>query len=131
MPQFADLFVGDQPYGEGDGRAGLPNSMDVSQPFGMVYGEGFPGGQTYFRSSEEMRGRFLSQPNDIADHQSGIPNVPALTEAISAVWIAKSKSVPLTTDGLIGMMNGSTLGIVTAYSLALILLIVAVLEGVN
>jgi hypothetical protein len=117
LPQFSDLFVGDQPYGVGDGPAGVPNCMDLSHPFGMVYGEGFPGGQVYFRPSEEMRGRFLSQPVDFVDHRCGIPKLPGLTEAISAVWIAKTKSVPSMTDGLIGIMTGSTLGIVTAYSL--------------
>lgn len=117
LPQFADLFVGEQPYGNGNGPAGLPNSMDVSQPFGMVYGEGFPGGQAYFRPPEEMRGRFLSQPGVIIDHQSGIPSIPGIIEAISAVWIAKDKAVPSMTDGLIGIMTGSTLGVVTAYSL--------------
>jgi hypothetical protein len=117
LPQFADLFVGDQPYGVGEGPAGLPNSMDLSQPFGMIYGEGFPGGQVYFRSSEEMRGRFLSQPSENSDHQSGIPKIPALIEAISAVWIAKSTSVPSMTDGLVGIMSGSTLGVITSYSL--------------
>ena len=117
LPQFIDLFVGDLPYGLGAGPAGLPNSMDVSQPFGMIYGEGFPGGQTYFRSSEEMRGRFLSQPSAIIDHELGIPKIPELSEATSAVWIAKSESIPLMTDGLIGMMSGSTLGVVATYSL--------------
>jgi hypothetical protein len=117
LPQFSDLFQGDQPYGNGNGPAGLPNCMDLSQPFGMVYGEGFPGGQTYFRPSEEMRGRFLSQPVDLVDHQTGIPKIPPLTEAISAVWIAKLNSVPSMTDGMIGIMTGSTLGIVSAYSL--------------
>jgi hypothetical protein len=117
LPQFADLSPGDLPYGFGDGPAGLPNTMDVSLPFGMVYGEGFPGGQVYFRSSEEMRGRFLSQPSEIAEYPSGIPKVPGLTEATSSVWIAKSNSVPLVTDGIVGIMTGSTLGVVTAYSL--------------
>jgi hypothetical protein len=118
LPQFADLFVGDQAYGAGDGPAGLPNSMDVSQPFGMIYGEGFPGGQTYFRSSEEMRGRFLNpHQEDLVVHEAGIPKIPPLTEAVSAVWIAKSLSVLLATDGLIGMLTGSTLGVVTAHSL--------------
>jgi hypothetical protein len=91
--------------------------MDLSQPFGMVYGEGFPGGSTYYRSSEEMRGRFLSLPPNLADYEAGIPNIPALTDAISAVWIAKSNLVTVTTDGLIGIITGSTLGVVTAYSL--------------
>ncbi|CAG8977974.1 hypothetical protein HYALB_00001855 [Hymenoscyphus albidus] len=117
LPQFADLFVGDGQYGLGDGPAGVPNSMNVSQPFGMIYGEGFPGGQTYFRSSEEMRGRFISQPNDIIDHKHGIPTIPSMSEAISAVWIAKSSDVPTCTDGLVGILTGSTLGVVTAYSL--------------
>lgn len=117
LPQFAELFVGDLPFGAGDGPAGLPNSMDVSQPFGMIYGEGFPGGQTYFRSSEEQRGRFLSQPSDFASYELGIPRVPAPAEAISAVWIAKSSLVPATTAGLIGLLTGSTLGVLSAYSL--------------
>jgi hypothetical protein len=118
LPQFADLFVGDQQYGAGDGPAGLPNSMDLSQPFGMIYGEGFPGGQSYFRSSDEMRGRFLSQPHvDLVAYDAGIPKIPALTEAVSAVWIAKSGPVLHATDGLIGMLTGSTLGIITAHSL--------------
>ena len=117
LPQFSELFVGDQPYGEGDGPAGLPNTMDVSQPYGMIYGEGFPGGQAYFRSSEEMRGRFLSLPSDVTVPEAGIPKVPGLIEAISAVWIAKSPFVPNMTDGLVGVLTGSTLGVVTAYSL--------------
>jgi hypothetical protein len=115
--QFAELFVGDEPYGLGEGPAGVPNSMDLSQPFGMIYGEGFPGGQTYFRSSEELRGRFLSQPTDFAVYERGIPRVPGRIEAISAVWIAKSTCVPNMTDGLVGMITGSTLGVLTAYSL--------------
>lgn len=117
LPQFSELFVGDLPYGDGAGPAGLPNSMDVSQPFGMLYGEGFPGGQTYFRSSEEMRGRFLSQPSDVVAYELGIPKIPAHNEAISAVWIAKSVAVPTISEGIVGMLTGSTLGVVTAYSL--------------
>ncbi|PBP25596.1 putative F-box and WD domain-containing protein [Diplocarpon rosae] len=117
LPQFSELFMGDLPYGDGDGPAGLPNSMDVSQPFGMVYGEGFPGGQAYFRHSDETRGRFLSQPSDLSIPEEGIPRMPGLTEAISAVWIAKSSSVSGMTDGLVGILTGSTLGVLTAYSL--------------
>ncbi|ESZ95910.1 hypothetical protein SBOR_3723 [Sclerotinia borealis F-4128] len=118
MPQFADLFTGDVPFGLGDGPAGLPNVMDVSQPFGMVYGEGFPGGSAYYRAANEMRGRFLAHsPPSLADAEYGIPNIPPLTEAISALWIARSMSLPKVTDDLIGIMTGSTLGIITAYSL--------------
>ncbi|RAL63948.1 hypothetical protein DID88_003136 [Monilinia fructigena] len=89
LPQFADLFAGEVPYGLGDGPAGLPNVMDLSQPFGMV----------------------------LADAESGIPTIPPLTEAISAIWIAKSMSVPNVTNGVIGIITGSTLGVITAYSL--------------
>ena len=58
--QFADRFPGDAQWGLGAGDVvGVPNVMDVSQPYGMVYGEGSPGGSVYYRSTEEMRGRFL------------------------------------------------------------------------
>jgi hypothetical protein len=118
LPQFADLFPGDQPYGLGEGLfVGVPNVMDVSQPYGMVYGEGFPGGQTYFRSSDEMRGRFLANSNGYSNPELGIPKISGRSEAICAVWIAKSHNVPSMTDSLIGIMTGSSHGIVTAYSL--------------
>ncbi|ATZ55971.1 hypothetical protein BCIN_12g05140 [Botrytis cinerea B05.10] len=118
MPQFADLFPGDVPFGLGNGPAGLPNVMDVSQPFGMVYGEGFPGGSAYYRAPNEGRGRFLEHsPPSLAEAESGIPNIPPLTEAMSSVWIAKSSSVPKVTNDIIGIMTGSTLGVITAYSL--------------
>ncbi|PQE10178.1 hypothetical protein CJF32_00000703 [Rutstroemia sp. NJR-2017a WRK4] len=118
LPQFSDIFTGDVPYGLGEGPAGAPNVMAVSQPFGMVYGEGFPGGSAYYRASTEMRGRFLAHsPPSLADATSGIPNIPPLTEAMSAVWIARSTSVPKLTDGLVGILTGSTLGVITSYSL--------------
>jgi hypothetical protein len=120
LPQFADLFPGDQPYGLGEGLfVGIPNVMDVSQPFGMVYGEGFPGGLTYFRSSDEMRGRFLANSNAYSNPELGIPKVSGRSEATCAVWIAKSHNVPSMTDGLIGIMTGSSYGIITAYSLGI------------
>ena len=117
LPQFADLFIGELPYGMGDGPAGQPNVMDVSQPYGMIYGEGFPGGQVYFRSSEEQRGRFLGLTTEFADHKFGIPRIHVATEAISSVWIAKTNAIPTLTDGLVGALTGSTLGVITAYSL--------------
>lgn len=118
LPQFADLFPGDQPYGLGEGLLiGVPNVMDVSQPFGMVCGEGFPGGMAYFRASDEMRGRFLANSKSHSEPELGIPSVQARNEAICTVWLAKSHIVPSMTGGLIGIMTGSSLGIVTAYSL--------------
>ena len=57
---FADHHVGDPMWGLGSGEiVGNPNPMDVSQPYGMVYGEGLPHGRMYYRSVDEARGRFL------------------------------------------------------------------------
>lgn len=118
LAQFVDLFPGDQQYGLGGGLIiGAPNVMDVSQPFGMVCGEGFPGGQTYFRSSDEMRGRCLARSNGFHEHQIGIPNIPGRSEAFCSVWLAKSPIVPSMTEGLMGIMTGSSHGVITAYSL--------------
>lgn len=117
LPQFSDLFPGDQQYGLGNGLVGVPNSMDVSQPFGMIYGVGHPNGGAYFRSSEEMRGRFLAPSSGQSAPEAGIPQVPARNEAICSVWIAKSSKVPTLTLGLFGILTGSSLGVVTAYSL--------------
>lgn len=118
LPQFVDLFPGDAAYGLGDGHfIGIPNVMDVSQPFGMVYGEGFPGGLAYYRSPEEMRGRFLTAPISQSEHDLGIPHLSNRGDAICSVWIAKSANILTITDGLIGIMTGSSSGVVAAYSL--------------
>lgn len=118
FPQFADRFPGDAQYGLGPGEVvGLPNSMDVSQPYGMIVGEGAPGGMVYYRSTEEMRGRFLTPTSVVTAHELGIPRIASNNEAVTAVWIAKSAAVPSLTDGLIGLFSGSSLGVLTAYSL--------------
>ncbi|KAL1969210.1 hypothetical protein VTN77DRAFT_464 [Rasamsonia byssochlamydoides] len=115
---FADLFPGDAEYGLGAGEVvGLPNSMDVSQPYGMVYGEGCPHGRCYFISTGEQRGRFLSVSELDSEPHLGIPAVNLITTAVSAVWIAKSPNVLKMTNGLIGILTGSSSGILTAYSL--------------
>ncbi|KAK4981037.1 hypothetical protein LTR66_010232 [Elasticomyces elasticus] len=116
--QFADRFLGDAQYGLGSGDiVGVPNVMDVSQPYGMVHGEGMPGGFVYYRSTEEMRGRFLAFSRSIPAHELGIPSVSSLDEAMCCVWIAKSASIPSMTDGLIGILSGSSSGVLAAYSL--------------
>ncbi|KAL1860778.1 hypothetical protein Plec18167_009189 [Paecilomyces lecythidis] len=115
---FADLYPGDAQYGLGPGNTvGVPNSMDVSQPYGMVYGEGCPQGRTYFLSSDEQRGRFLSVPDSSSHPQLGIPALNAITTAVCSVWIAKSAAILKMTNGLIGLLSGSSSGILTAYSL--------------
>jgi hypothetical protein len=115
---FEDNFFGETMWGLGAGEiCGLPNSMGVSQLYGMVYGEGAPNGGVYFRSVDEMRGNFLAAPLGISEPELGIPRIDRRTEAISSVWVAKSAAIPGLTEGLIGIMSGSTLGILSAYSL--------------
>jgi hypothetical protein len=115
---FEDHFFGETMYGLGAGEVvGLPNVMSVSQAYGMVCGEGAPNGGVYFRSLDEMRGRFLAAPLGISEPELGIPRIDRRLEAISAVWIAKSTAISSLTEGLIGIMSGSTLGVLSAYSL--------------
>ena len=115
--QFADIYAGDAPYGLGAGEViGVPNVMDVSQSYGMVYAEGIPGGRAYYRSVEEKRGRLLACPLDQTTPELGIPSILP-TESMCAVWIAKSAGVPELSEGLIGMLVGSSQGLLTSYSL--------------
>lgn len=114
---FADVYPGDDLYGLGSGDLiGVPNSMDVSQLYGMIYAEGLPEGRAYFRSTEEKRGRILSPFLNICIPEIGIPSVlPA--GALSSAWIAKSSSLPALSEGLVGMLVGSSHGILSSYSL--------------
>lgn len=115
--QFADRFPGDAQYGLGTGDViGIPNNMDVSQPYGMVYAEGSPGGIMYFRSTEEKRGRLLTCTFDRSLPELGIPNL-AGQETICSLWIAKSSSIPNISEGLTGILSGSSTGVLTSYSL--------------
>lgn len=116
--QFADRFPGETEYGLGAGDVvGVPNSMDISQIYGMVYAEGWPGGVVYYRSTEEQRGRQLATSLDISMPELGIPKIDGDKESLCSVWIAKTSSVPTLTEGLVGIMSGSSYGVVTAYSL--------------
>ena len=118
IPQhFEDAHPGEAPYGLGTGEViGVPNTMDISQPFGMIYAEGLPGGRVYYRSTEEKRGRDLASPLDNSMPELGIPaTLP--TESICAVWIAKASNVPDISEGIAGIMVGSSSGLVSAYSL--------------
>ncbi|KAK5165155.1 uncharacterized protein LTR77_009253 [Saxophila tyrrhenica] len=116
--QFSERFPGDAQYGLGPGEVvGVPNVMDVSQAYGMVHGEGSPGGMVYYRSTEEMRGRFLLFSSAMSTPDLGIPRISSTTEAMTAIWMAKSAAIPSVSDGLVGMLSGSSLGVLTAYSL--------------
>ena len=115
--QFEDVHPGEVPYGLGAGLViGVPNIMDVSQPFGMIYAEGLPGGRVYYRSMEEKRGRDLASSMDNSMPELGIPaTLP--TESMCSVWIAKAPNVPDLSEGTVGMLLGSSSGLVSAYSL--------------
>jgi hypothetical protein len=116
--QFSDIHGGTAMYGLGPGTVvGLRNVMEVSQQYGMVYGEGIPDGGAYYRSSDENRGRFLLAPLCLTMPELGIPFINREIEAISSVWIAKTPAIPSLTEGLLGMMVGSSLGVLSAYSL--------------
>ncbi|KMU74533.1 hypothetical protein CISG_04240 [Coccidioides immitis RMSCC 3703] len=117
---FADLFPGESQWGLGAGEfVGLPNVMDVSQQYGLVYGEGCPRGRTYFLSSNEKRGRFLSLTDSEtrSQPQLGIPKLVPVTTSICSVWIAKSPQILNITNGLCGILAGTSTGVLTAYAI--------------
>ena len=90
---FADQFPGELPYGLGPGNmVGMPNMLDISQPYGKVYGEACPGGRLYYTSTSEQRGRFVAISSN-ADHSLGIPEVTMIGCSVCSVWIAKSEAV--------------------------------------
>lgn len=115
--QLDEVSPNTVPYGLGEGHAAAPNVMDVSQSFGMIAGEGFPGGRPYFRDVNEMLGRYLGDGTGVVDTYPDIPKIPETSNAICSVWIAKSTAVTTTTSSMCGMFTGSSLGVVTAYSL--------------
>ncbi|KAK4450045.1 F-box/WD repeat-containing protein pof10 [Podospora aff. communis PSN243] len=115
--QLDEMFPNLEPFGVGEGPAAVPNVLDVSQPYGMIGGEGFPGGRVYFRAIGELRGRYLGHDSAIIDMAPEIPKIPQLTESICSVWIAKSSNVPFMTQSMVGMLSGSSLGVVTSYAL--------------
>ncbi|KAI2606852.1 uncharacterized protein GGS25DRAFT_493469 [Hypoxylon fragiforme] len=105
------------PYGVGEGPAAVPNVIDVSQPYGLVGGEGFPGGRVFYRATNEYRGRYLGQNTRLVGDHPDIPKIPGISEGICSVWIAKTSTVPSMTQSLLGILTGSSLGVVTAYAL--------------
>ncbi len=115
--QLDEIFPNLEFFGVGQGPAAVPNVIDVSQPYGFVGGEGFPGGRVYFKATGQLRGHYLERDQGLADVPPDIPKIPGLTEAVSCVWVAKSSSVTSTTQSLVGIMAGSTLGVVSTYAL--------------
>ncbi|KAL6710230.1 hypothetical protein ACN47E_009176 [Coniothyrium glycines] len=116
--QFSERFPGVAEWGLGSGEmVGRPNVMDVSQPYGVIYGQGCPEGSCYYRPTEEMRGRFIAEPTDFTMPAAGIPKLGVDGGAVCAVWIAKSNTIPSLSEGMIGLMMGSAAGVVTACSI--------------
>jgi hypothetical protein len=117
LQQLDEVFPNLEFWGLGDGPAAVPNVMDVSQPYGLASGEGFPGGRVYFKATGQLRGRYLGHDAAFVDTTSEIPKIPELSDAISSIWIAKSSNVTNATNSMVGIMAGSTLGVVTSYAL--------------
>ncbi|KAI5868435.1 hypothetical protein GGS23DRAFT_609155 [Durotheca rogersii] len=115
--QLEDLIPQPLPYGVGEGSTVVPNVMDVSQPHGLVGGEGIPGGSVFYRPAGEFRGKYLGRETGIGEAHPDIPRIPELTEAICSVWIAKSSPILSTTQSMVGIMTGSSLGVVTTFAL--------------
>ncbi|CAM1511230.1 Fc.00g087430.m01.CDS01 [Cosmosporella sp. VM-42] len=116
--QLDEVVPGLQPYGLGEGPAASPNVMDVSSTYGYFAGEGFPGGRPFFRNIQETQGRYIGGESGVVDTYPDIPKIPEMSEGICSVWLAKSSAVPLNTSSMVGMLTGSTLGVVTAYAIA-------------
>jgi hypothetical protein len=115
--QLDEVFPNLEFYGVGEGPAAVPNVMDVSQPYGFAGGEGFPGGRMYYKATGQLRGHYIGHDKGTAETAPEVPKIPALTDAVSCVWIAKSSAVTSTTQSMVGILAGSTLGVVTSYAL--------------
>lgn len=63
-----------------------------------------------------MVGRYLDGGDSVST-DADVPRIPDTSDAICSVWIAKASAVPATTQSMCGMLTGSALGVVTAYSL--------------
>ncbi|KIX00014.1 uncharacterized protein Z518_10941 [Rhinocladiella mackenziei CBS 650.93] len=114
---FADQYPGELPYGLGPGNlVGMPNVMDISQPYGKLYGEACPDGRLYYTSTTEQRGRFVPI-SSTANHALGIPDVTMIGCAVCSVWLAKSEPVLTVTNGMFGFLAGFSNGVLAAYAL--------------
>lgn len=115
--QLDEAFPNLEFFGVGEGPAAVPNVMDVSQPYGFAGGEGFPGGRMYYKATGQLRGHYIGHDHGVTEMPPEIPKIPALVDAVSCVWIAKSSGVTSTTQSMVGILAGSTLGVVTSYAL--------------
>lgn len=101
----------------GAGAGDFLHVMDVSREYGVVAAEGSPDGRIYHRHAAERVGRFLTRnTGGIMQLDAEFPNVQVGFEGVSAVWIAKSPDVPIMTESMIGILVGSTKGVLSAFS---------------
>ncbi|KAK0388577.1 hypothetical protein NLU13_4820 [Sarocladium strictum] len=122
LPDLLD----EEPFGVGDGGVlHVPHPMDVSAAYGRLGGWGMPGGRAFFlgvhantqRVSNRVT-RYLDDGYLINDERLDLPHIADIGDGVSSVWLAKSSDVPATTRSMMGILVGTTAGIVTAYSLA-------------
>ena len=115
---FEEVYPGHAPWGLEDGEVvGLPNVMEISVAYGMVYGEGFPGGHLFYLAGDEKVIHWLPTTADTEFERSyEIPRIPAALEAVCSVWVAKSVTIPRTTNGIVGILCGSSSGTVSIFS---------------
>ncbi|KAL1900119.1 hypothetical protein Sste5346_002427 [Sporothrix stenoceras] len=128
-PQLEDVDRSLTPYGLGPGRAAMPNVMDVSNLYGAIVGEAFPGGRALTRATNDRSLAYLDNATrrrhfptmidalNTAPDLSEVPAIPEAAEAVTAVWIAKTTAVPNVTKSMVGFLTGSSLGVVSSYSL--------------
>ena len=114
---FGEAHPGSTAWGLGHGNiVGCPNVMDLSTTHGMAYGEATPGGYAFYLAANDKRGKFLSPFLSISDFGHGIPRISQDLHSVSSIWIAKTQGVPHMTKGLVGILAGSSSGVVSAYS---------------
>lgn len=115
---FHEIHPGHEPYGLGTGTCvGRPNIMELSQLHGMVYAECTPGGNVQFLPVGEKHARTLTSFTGISNPKESIPQALHDSQSPCAVWIAKSPAANRLSQGMIGILVGSSNGIITAYSL--------------
>lgn len=118
LTEFNMRFPGIEMYGMGSSAViGNPNVLDVSGIYGMVIGEGFPGGEIYHRSPHNKHITTFSNADLSHAPQLGIPRMSLASETISSIWISKTCNVPSITGGIVVMMSGSSAGIISTYGL--------------
>lgn len=115
---FSEIYPGTDLWGLGPGDiVGLPNVMDLDAQSGMIYGEGLPGGHLFYMAASDKRGKFLAPFLAIHEPELGVPRISPDLHSICSVWIAKSNSIPRVSKGLVGILAGSSCGVISSYSI--------------